>query len=696
MKSVSIVLLCLGLLMTAQSNSNLEGTQGLHRVTSAKTSGAKKMTFTLGMESGWGREIVKGNLTNFSPDGEQSKQDIKWLYTSTMNLGFSLGLDDDWDGGVVLPIHIDYLEFEGSTFSNLSDASNADMGDLKFWSKHRLPFTRYSSPWQWAGQGQGSMNTGSEKNGFLPKRRHLIPENSRQKMAPYSASISTLGLGLSFAYLGERDKSKWNFHSSADVRFATGLSLYPALFWGLGLEHLTTDWLSLFIEYAGETRYNKDVSEDPQFITPGVRFLMWEKLSLSMALDYNPTWDASAETYTLDYNLVDSKRTQFDAHPSHELGISAVLAYAFGGEKDTDGDEVLDKDDKCPQTPLGDKVDKRGCSLDGDMDGVVDRLDLCPTTRSGASVDTDGCALDTDKDGVIDLDDKCLNTREGAPVDSQGCALDTDLDGVIDLDDKCPNTREGAPVDSVGCALDTDKDGVIDMDDKCLETPEGAQVNKVGCQGDKDEDGVVDGKDDCPNTMKGASVDTKGCALDTDKDNVIDLLDKCPETPTGVAVDKDGCPLDSDGDGVYDYIDQCPRTLKGVQVDAVGCPLKKEQDLSQLQKAINFETGSSKLTPASLPTLDLVVKLLLEFKDVALEIQGHTDSKGRYTYNLNLSQRRADAVMDYMLEQGLEVWRLKAKGYGPDLPVADNDTKEGRSKNRRVELVPVAAVPEGE
>lgn len=189
-------------------------------------------------------------------------------------------------------------------------------------------------------------------------------------------------------------------------------------------------------------------------------------------------------------------------------------------------------------------------------------------------------------------------------------------------------------------------------------------------------------------------MDAQGCALDTDKDNVIDFLDKCPGTPEGVAVNKDGCPKDSDGDGVYDYIDQCPRTLKGVEVDTVGCPLKKEQDLSQLQKAINFETGSSKLTKASLPTLDLVVKLLQEFKEVALEIQGHTDSKGRYTYNLNLSQRRADAVMDYMLEQGLGVWRLKAKGYGPDMPVADNGTKEGRSKNRRVELVPIAAAPE--
>jgi len=91
--------------------------------------------------------------------------------------------------------------------------------------------------------------------------------------------------------------------------------------------------------------------------------------------------------------------------------------------KDSDGDGVYDKDDKCPNTPKGVSVDKNGCPLDSDHDGVIDSLDKCPNTPAGVAVDKKGCPLDSDHDGVIDANDKCPNTAAGVKVNSVGCPV---------------------------------------------------------------------------------------------------------------------------------------------------------------------------------------------------------------------------------------------------------------------------------
>ena len=121
-------------------------------------------------------------------------------------------------------------------------------------------------------------------------------------------------------------------------------------------------------------------------------------------------------------------------------------------------------------------------------------------------------ALDSDGDGVMDANDKCPNTPKGVEVDENGCCLDGDKDGVPDYRDKCLQTPEGVAVDANGCCLDSDGDGVPDYKDKCPETPKGAKVDENGCELDSDGDGVVDSKDLCPNTVKGAAVDANGCA----------------------------------------------------------------------------------------------------------------------------------------------------------------------------------------
>jgi OOP family OmpA-OmpF porin len=195
---------------------------------------------------------------------------------------------------------------------------------------------------------------------------------------------------------------------------------------------------------------------------------------------------------------------------------------------------------------------------------------------------------------------------------------------------------------------------------------------------DSDGDGVVDEMDKCPDTPTGVSVDARGCPVDSDGDGVPDYLDRCPATPSGVAVNSSGCPVDSDGDGVPDYLDRCPDTPKGATVNEVGC--------WALRATALFDTNSSYIMGAAYTLLDEVVTILQENPEMKLEIQGHADNTGTPEYNLWLSEKRASRVMDYLVSKGIDPDRLTAKGYGSTQPVVSNDTKEGRARNRRVEL----------
>lgn len=213
---------------------------------------------------------------------------------------------------------------------------------------------------------------------------------------------------------------------------------------------------------------------------------------------------------------------------------------------------------------------------------------------------------------------------------------------------------------------------------------------------DSDGDGVVDTADQCPGTPGGVKVDAKGCPLDSDRDGVADHMDNCPDTPAGVAVDAKGCPLDSDGDGVLDSSDRCPDTPAGTLVDAKGCPKPKATKSAKVTAAgtwvyedIRFSSGKAELTASSTPVLQEIAAALKADPRLKTEIQGHTDSRGSLALNERLSQQRAEAVRDYLIDQGIAPERLTARGYGPHQPIASNDTAEGRAQNRRVELKPL-------
>lgn len=231
--------------------------------------------------------------------------------------------------------------------------------------------------------------------------------------------------------------------------------------------------------------------------------------------------------------------------------------------------------------------------------------------------------------------------------------------------------------------VDSDGDGVVDSKDLCPNTPAGVAVDANGCPLDSDGDGVADYLDKCPNTPRGAKVDADGCPVDTDGDGVADYLDKCPDTPKGVKVDANGCPIDTDGDGTPDYLDKCP-TIPGPKEND-GCPLEAKKMIDSLA-GIQFEFNSSIIKPESYPILDEAVKTMKNNPNYNLDIAGHTDNMGEADYNQWLSERRAKSVADYLTEKGIDASRFTTTGYGETMPIADNETVEGRAKNRRVDF----------
>lgn len=237
---------------------------------------------------------------------------------------------------------------------------------------------------------------------------------------------------------------------------------------------------------------------------------------------------------------------------------------------------------------------------------------------------------------------------------------------------------------------DSDGDGVIDSKDRCPNTLPGMKVNAEGCEPDNDQDGVVDRLDKCPGTQVGRKVNADGCELDSDGDGVVDGQDRCPDTPRGRKVSVNGCELDSDGDGIVDALDKCP-TVHAKTAD--GCPAPVVQPPAAPAKmvldGVNFGNNKATLVPEATAILDRAAESLKQWGDVKVEVAGHTDDRNSDAYNKQLSQRRAEAVRDYLVSKGVDASRLTAKGYGESSPVAANDSEENRFKNRRVELVPL-------
>jgi outer membrane protein OmpA-like peptidoglycan-associated protein len=266
---------------------------------------------------------------------------------------------------------------------------------------------------------------------------------------------------------------------------------------------------------------------------------------------------------------------------------------------------------------------------------------------------------------------------------------DTDGDGIYDKDDACP---EVAGLKQFNGCPDTDGDGIIDGSDACPTEFGLAALN--GCP-DKDGDGIADKDDACPDTAGLAKF--KGCP-DTDGDGLADKDDKCP-TVAG-PISNQGCPvLDADKDGVPDLEDDCP-TVAGPASNK-GCPEVTPEVVESLKiqaRSVFFNSGKSTFKTgdaATIASLDAIKEILKNYPNAKWSIEGHTDSTGSDKLNQKLSEDRANAIKNVLIENGIKAENLSAVGYGESKPIASNKTKEGRAQNRRTEVKNVNAKYEG-
>jgi outer membrane protein OmpA-like peptidoglycan-associated protein len=263
--------------------------------------------------------------------------------------------------------------------------------------------------------------------------------------------------------------------------------------------------------------------------------------------------------------------------------------------------------------------------------------------------------------------------------------------------EKSPKEKcvDKAPVPGVG---DIDGDGILDNVDKCPRVPEDLDgfEDDDGCpEDDNDKDGIADKIDACPNDPEDRDnfEDDDGCPdADNDKDGLNDKIDKCPNDPedTDGFEDDDGCPdIDNDKDGILDKDDKCPRE-PGVPPD--GCPKKYNlvvvtEKKIELKQTVFFDTNKATIKKVSFALLTEVAQAMKDNPTIKVDVEGHTDSQGNDRFNLKLSQRRAESVKKFLVGKGVSSDRMRPKGYGENVPIADNRTADGRAQNRRVEFV---------
>ncbi len=254
---------------------------------------------------------------------------------------------------------------------------------------------------------------------------------------------------------------------------------------------------------------------------------------------------------------------------------------------------------------------------------------------------------------------------------------DKDNDGIYDKYDACPD--DAGPKDLNGCP-DRDGDTVLDKDDTCPDTVGLPQFQ--GCP-DTDGDGIQDSADACPDVA--GLKNLQGCP-DKDGDGITDKSDKCPDTAG--PKENGGCPWpDRDGDSVLDKDDKCP-DVKGTVANN-GCPEISDAAISQLNayaKVILFDSGKASFLQQTYPVLQSIVAILKEYPTAKFSIEGHTDSDGSDVKNQKLSEDRAGAVKNYLVQNGIGADRLTSAGFGESKPIDTNKTKAGKANNRRVEV----------
>lgn len=387
--------------------------------------------------------------------------------------------------------------------------------------------------------------------------------------------------------------------------------------------------------YGGAGYMNYKIEDVPSNATPGEEHNGWmgvipAGLGLQFAFIENIALELTAGyNLTLKDNLesviLDDNN---DGYFSFSIGLTAT-----GGDpnKDTDGDGLTDKQEK--ELGTDPKI------ADTDNDGLKDGEEV-------HKYKTDPLRADTDGDGLNDGDEVVKYKTDPNKVDTDG-------DGLNDYAELM--THNTSPLKA-----DTDSDGLTDSD----------EINKYKTspvKHDSDNDGLNDGDEVVKYKTDPLKSDSDGEGL-SDSEEIL----KYKTNPLNKDTD----------DGTVDDFTEVKRGTDPLMTDddvvKIGVPIVLE--------GITFDVNKATIKPESENTLMKALKTLQTYQDIYVEIGGHTDSDGSSTKNQKLSEARSESVKSWLVSKGIDAARISTKGYGEDKPIADNKTKEGKQKNRRIEF----------
>jgi outer membrane protein OmpA-like peptidoglycan-associated protein len=371
--------------------------------------------------------------------------------------------------------------------------------------------------------------------------------------------------------------------------------------------------------------------------------------------------------------------------------VMLKIPIAFKKTKDRDDDKVSDKLDQCEKVPGVWAL--RGCP-DRDGDGLGDGEDQCPDVAG--TKELHGCP-DRDLDGITDLKDDCPDDKGLAAFN--GCP-DRDGDGVMDRTDDCPDDK--GLVAFNGCP-DRDADGIMDRVDDCPDEKGLAAFN--GCP-DKDGDAIADKFDACPDVFGVAEL--KGCPQPVlahyAENTVVESVSRAADMFSySQNIDKNTSKFKLSGYGIdtvktvlvsspsmraknaYLEADGFFRFAK--EAEAVVLKAEEKEVIKSAFDNLEYETNKAIIVETSFASLNELADLMVKYPSWKLRISGHTDNVGKRAANLDLSKRRSESVKKFLMQRGLSEDRFEIFYFGPDKPIATNDTNEGRARNRRVEML---------
>ncbi len=480
---------------------NTDGQRGVSRALSAKTNQKGTLNVGSGFTFAQSYDYFRGPVENGNyssiqgPNGNTiNEAAIETARVFSSNIFLNINPFSFLNFALSLPYYYDW--------SGMTGVNDGGLGDLRLSAKVEVP-----SGVKAFHQGYflaGTIPVGFKKNGFFPRHSYIIEGDGSASNSFYSANSATLSgaLLLTLDISAFQPKIPIQIHANLGGSATSYKNQRNLVLASFAVEYTPLYFLTLFLDLSGESRisnFSTDVhpTEDPLFMTPGIKINTPSGLYLNLAADFSLSSKDASSHVNQDPQSGVAQGYRYSTGVIPSYGIQFVLGWnGFMTIQDDDRDGIKNNIDRCLKAPE-------------DVDGFEDN-DGCPDP-------------DNDKDGVIDSKDKCRNVAEDIDGfnDADGCPdLDNDSDGLIDMEDHCPGVAEDNDgfEDLDGCPdLDNDKDGIIDSLDKCKNESEDFDSFQ-------DEDGCLD--------------------PDNDMDGIPDSIDQCPNIPETINnhMDNDGCP----------------------------------------------------------------------------------------------------------------------------------------------------------